>query len=191
MNSALLLAALSVGAPAEPDYLRDVKPLLMKKCSACHGAVRQKAGLRLGAAPLILKGNKRGPVVVPGKPDESLLIEMVADDPVRMPPKGEGEHLSAKEIDLFKDWIRLGAKMPDEPIPPGPKDHWAYQVPKRPPVPGMPGAGNPIDAFLGVERDKHHIPTNPEADKPTLLRRVYLDLIGVPPTPDELHAFLQ
>src|SRR3954451_7593467 len=111
MTPALLLAALSVGAPADPDYLRDVKPLLMKKCSACHGAVRQKAGLRLDAAPLILKGNKGGPVVVPSKPDESRLVEMVADDPVRMPPKGEGEPLSAKEIELVREWIRLGARM--------------------------------------------------------------------------------
>src|SRR5688572_21528610 len=109
MTSALLLAALSVGAPPAPDYLRDVKPLLQQKCVACHGAVRQKAGLRLDAAPLIRKGTKRGPVVVPGKPDESPLIEMVADEPVRMPPKGEGEHLSAKEIGLLKEWIRLGA----------------------------------------------------------------------------------
>jgi hypothetical protein len=192
MTPAFLLAALSVGAPAEPDYLRDIKPLLMKKCDACHGAVRQKAGLRLDAASLILKGNKRGPVVVPGKPDESRLMEMVADDPVRMPPKGAGEHLSAKEIELFQEWIRHGAKMPDEPIPPGPKDHWAYQTPKRPAVPRRETqATNPIDAFLDVERQKHHVPTSPEADKPTLLRRVYLDLIGVPPTPDDLHAFLQ
>src|SRR5689334_11848135 len=124
MNPLLLFTALAVAEPApQPDYVRDVKPLLMKKCSACHGAVRQKAGLRLDAAALILKGTKRGPVVAPGKPDESLLIEVVDDDPARMPPKGEGEHLSAKEIALLKDWIRLGAKMPDEAIPPGPKDH--------------------------------------------------------------------
>src|SRR5262249_34066591 len=112
-------------------------------------------------------------------------------DPVRMPPKSEGEHLSAKEIGLLKEWIRLGAKMPDEPIPPGPKDHWAYQPPKRPPVPAMPGLGNPIDAFLEVDGQKHNVPTKPDADRTTLLRRVYLDLIGVPPTPAELHAFLQ
>ncbi|HEX3146635.1 MAG TPA: PSD1 and planctomycete cytochrome C domain-containing protein [Gemmataceae bacterium] len=191
MNSALLLAALIVGAPPEPDYLRDVKPLLQKKCAACHGAVRQKAGLRLDAAPLILKGNKHGSVVVPGKPEESLLIEMIGGDSPRMPPKGEGEHLSAKDFEIVKEWIRLGAKMPHEPIPPGPKDHWAYQPPTRPSVPGMTGVGNPIDAFLAVEREKHKAPTNPEADRPTLLRRVYIDLIGVPPTPDELHAFLQ
>ena len=192
MTPVLLLAALSVGAPpGEPDYVRDIKPLLHKKCSACHGAVRQKAGLRLDAAPLILTGNKRGPVVVPGKPDESLLIEMVADDPVRMPPKGEGEHLSGKEIELLKEWIRLGAKMPDEPIPPGPKDHWAYQTPNRPPVPGVRGIGNPIDAFLTAERQKHNVQTSPETDRATLLRRVYLDLIGVPPTPNELHAFVR
>ena len=191
MTPALLLAAVTVGAPPAPDYLRDIKPLLQQKCVACHGAVRQKAGLRLDAAPLILKGTKRGPVVVPGKPDESLLIEVVADEPARMPPKAEGEHLSATDIGTLKEWIRLGAKMPDEAIPPGPKDHWAYQPPKRSPVSAAGGAGNAIDAFLAAERQKHNVPTNPEADRATLLRRVYLDLIGVPPTPAELHAFLQ
>src|SRR5262249_6707957 len=72
-----------------------------------------------------------------------------------------------------------------------PKDHWAYQPPKRPPMPGLPGHGNPIDALLAAERQKHHIPTNPEADRPTLLRRIYLDLVGVPPTVAELHAFVE
>lgn len=191
MTAALLLAGLSLGAPPEgPDYLRDIKPLLHKKCSACHGAVRQKAGLRLDAAPLIRKGTKRGPVIEPGKPNESLLIEVIADDPARMPPRADGEHLSPREVELFRDWIRLGAKMPDEPIPPGPKDHWAYQPPTRPPVPQVPGADHPIDAFLDVERRKHNFPTAPEADRATLLRRVTLDLIGIPPTPAELHAFL-
>src|SRR3954465_11715156 len=89
-------------------------------------------------------------------------------------------------------WAGRGARIPGEPIPPGPKDHWAYQPPKRPPVPARETqAGNPIDAFLAAEREKHSIATGPEADRPTLLRRVYLDLIGVPPTPEELHAFLQ
>ncbi len=81
-----------------------------------------------------------------------------------------------------------GAKAPTEPVPEGPKSHWAYQLPKKAAVPGQ---GNPIDAFLEAERAKHKLKTNPEADKSTLLRRVYLDLIGVPPTADELAAFVK
>src|SRR5687768_3103773 len=185
LRGPLFAAAFFATAPqlgaAEPDFARDVAPLLRAKCYACHGAVRQKAGLRLDAGQLVLKGGKNGPVVVPGKPDESPLVAAITPKnkarPL-MPPEGEGEQLSEKEVALFRDWVKAGAKAPDEPVPEGPKAHWAYQLPKK----AKPlGPGNPIDAFLEVERAKHKLTTNPEADKPTLLRRVYLDLIGVPP----------
>jgi hypothetical protein len=191
LTAAVFLAATPRTFAAEPDYARDVKPLLRAKCYACHGAVRQKSGLRLDAGQLVLKGSKRGPVVVPGKPDESPLIEAITahgKDRPRMPPEGEGEPLSEKDVALVREWVKNGAKAPDEPVPDDPKAHWAYQPPKKVKV---PGPGHPIDAFLVAERAKHKLTTNPEADKPTLLRRVYLDLIGVPPTPDELHAFLK
>ncbi|HUR53430.1 MAG TPA: DUF1549 domain-containing protein, partial [Gemmataceae bacterium] len=189
MLSGLLTAA--VLAVATPDYARDIAPLLRTKCAACHGAVRQKAGLRLDAGQLVLKGAKNGPVVLPGRPDESPLIAAITPDAKghrHMPPEGEGEALTTKQIAQFRAWISTGAKAPDEPVPEGPKSHWAYQPPKQL---AAPGPGNPIDAFLSAARAKQNIPANPEADKPTLLRRVYLDLIGVPPTTDELHAFVK
>ena len=175
----------------EPDYTRSIKPLLRTKCYACHGAVRQKAGLRLDAGQLLLKGSKRGEVVIPGKPDLSALVAMVsAHDGARadMPPEGEGEALTAKEIALVRNWIAAGAKAPNEPVPPDPKLHWAYQPPKKV---DLSTAENPIDQLLERERKKHALGTNPEADRATLLRRVYLDLIGIPPTPAELQAFLE
>jgi hypothetical protein len=191
--SVAVLVLVSVGRSAlaqEPDYLRDIKPLLQTKCVSCHGAIRQRAGLRLDAAPLLFKGNKNGPVVQPGKPDDSLLIEVISShgrERAAMPPEGEGEPFSEKQILLIRQWIKNGAKTPDEPIPPDPKLHWAFQLPKKVKV---PGPGHPIDAFLTAARVVRGITTNPEADRMTLLRRVYLDLIGVPPTPEELHEFV-
>src|SRR5207237_1423997 len=149
-------------AAAEPDYARDIKPLLRAKCYACHGAIRQKSGLRLDAGQFVLKGNKRGPVVVPGKPDDSPLIAMITahgKDAAQRPPEAEGEALSEKEVALFREWVKAGAKAPDEPIPPDPKLHWAYQPVRRPQVPEIRNSKseirNPIDAFLAAERDKH------------------------------------
>jgi len=139
-----------------------------------------------------LQGNKAGPVIVPAKADESLLIKVITLAPgetrPQMPPKGEGEPFNAQEIALIREWVKRGAKAPLEPVPEGPNSHWAYQTPKKLTV---PGTGNPIDAFLAVERTKQNVTTNPQADKSTLLRRVYLDLVGVPPTPDELATFLK
>src|SRR5687768_13467498 len=131
MNGVLLVSMFALGAPsaADVDYVRDIKPVLRAKCFSCHGAFRQKSGLRLDAVQLLLKGSKRGPVVVAGKPDESRLIEVVSGKgSLRMPPENEGEHLSAKELALFKEWIRAGAKAADEAIPDDPKLHWAYQT---------------------------------------------------------------
>ncbi len=189
----VVLGASSVAA-AEVDYVRDIKPVLSARCYACHGAVRQKARLRLDAASLIRKGGKHGPIIVPGKSGSSLLIEAVmGNDRPRMPPEQEGTGLSQKEIALLRSWIDSGAPMPDEPIPADPRDHWAFRPPIRPPVPHVSGAvpqANPVDAFLAAERARHGLTANPPADKPVLLRRVYLDLIGLPPTRKELHAFL-
>jgi hypothetical protein len=189
--AAILLLMNSPVAAAEPDYSRDIKPLLKTKCYACHGAVRQKAGLRLDAGQLILKGSKRGEVIVPGKPEQSLLMTMISphgQERAEMPPEGEGEALSEKDVGLVRDWIKNGARTVEEPVPDGPQSHWAYQPPRKTKA---PGPGNPIDAFLSAARARQNVTTNPEADKATLFRRVYLDLIGIPPTPAELHAFLE
>jgi hypothetical protein len=179
---------------AEVDYVRDVKPILRARCYACHGAVRQKAGLRLDAASLIRKGGRHGPVIDPGKADASRLIEAVLGrDRPRMPPESEGEGLPEKDVALLRAWIDQGAKAPDEPVPGDPRDHWAFRPPTRPAVPAVRAGGpapNPVDAFLAAERAKRGLGTNLPADKTVLLRRVYLDLVGLPPTREELHAFL-
>jgi hypothetical protein len=185
------LATLPLRA-AEVDYLRDVKPILSARCFPCHGAVRQRGDLRLDAASLIRKGGKHGPAIVPGKSGESPLIEaVVGEERPRMPPESEGTALEAKDIAVLRAWIDGGAKAPDEPIPDDPRNHWAFRPPARPVVPPVADAGpNPIDAFVAAERVKQGLKPNPAADPAMLLRRVYFDLIGVPPAREELHAFL-
>ncbi len=187
--------AASVYAADKVDYLRDVKPLLAHRCGACHGALKQRAGLRLDAGALIRKGSDDGAVVVPGQAAESLLIKKIsADDPdERMPPEGEGEPLDAEEIALLSAWINAGAAVPeDEAIPVDPRKHWAYQVPQRPSPPQVDDRqwSHPIDAFIAREHQRLGLTAVELADRHTLLRRVYLDLIGLPPTREQLQAFV-
>ena len=183
-------------ASAEPvDYLRQVKPLLLERCSACHGAFRQKSGLRIDTGALLRKGGDGGPAIVPGKSDESPLIERVsATDGERMPPEGEGSPLTAAQVALLKQWIDEGAVAPEDEQPQqDPREHWSFRSPVKValPQPKDPAwAENPIDTFIAVEHERHGLQANPLAAKETLLRRVYIDLIGLPPTRDELRAFL-
>ncbi|MGE3780373.1 MAG: DUF1553 domain-containing protein, partial [Pirellulaceae bacterium] len=178
------------------DYLREVRPLLDSKCGACHGAVRQQSGLRLDAGRLIHSGGDSGPAVVPGKSADSLIIARVtgADGESQMPPEGEGKPLTAAEVDLLRRWIDAGAGYPaDEEIPVEPSKHWAYQRPIRSTLPATRDphwSRNPIDRFIAARRDADGQTPAAEADRATLLRRVYLDLIGLPPTREALHAFL-
>jgi len=164
---------------AEPvDYAKDVKPMLRERCFACHGSLKQNGKLRLDTVAAM----KARDVL------DGALIERVSDsnEKSRMPP--EGKPLTAEQIAILKAWIEQGAKHPvDEKPEADPRDHWAFKPPVRPAVP--PVAPHPVDAFLLAEQSKHGIKPAPEADKTTLLRRVFLDLVGLPPTPDELHAF--
>jgi hypothetical protein len=197
--TSLIVVLLGAGvghADDRVDFVRDIKPILVEKCFSCHGAWKQKGKLRLETAALIRKGGRDGPVVVPGKPGESRLIERVTadDEDTVMPPPGEGERLSPQQLALLRKWIEQGADGPDEPPPPDPREHWAFRPVRRPPVPVSrePKAGaNPIDAFLEAERERRGLTPEPPADRLTLLRRVHLDLTGLPPTRDELHAFLK
>jgi hypothetical protein len=175
----------SVASAAESvDYRREVKPILSSRCFSCHGALQQKAGLRLDASSLIRKGSKNGPILTPGKSAESLLVDAVlGKDRGRMPPEKDGPALTARQIALLKTWIDQGAKMPDEPIPEDPRKHWAFVPPRRSAISG-------IDALLDAKRQPAGVKPRPEAAKEALLRRVTFDLIGLPPTPAELHAFL-
>lgn len=177
------------------DYEREIKPILARHCWACHGATRQRSALRLDAASLIRQGGESGPAIVPGDSVASLLVHKVrAANEERMPPAGEGERLAAEEVDLLKAWIDQGANSPaDEPIPKDPREHWSLLPIARPAIPTLSNpesARNPIDAFVGAEQERLDLTPVGEADRSTLLRRVYLDLIGLPPTREELQAFL-
>lgn len=199
MRSALLVLLLvAPAAAADVDYLKDVKPLLAARCYACHGALQQKADLRLDTAKSILAGGDSGPAVVPKKSGESLLLKHVRkeDGLAQMPPPSDGEHLKPAEIEKLAAWIDAGAVAPpNEQADPDPRDHWAFRAPKRPALPPVnreatPSA-NPIDRFLQANWSKHKLTPQPPADKRLLLRRVYLDLIGLPPTGEQIEAFLK
>jgi len=199
MRLLAVLAFASTATAAEVDYLKDVKPILAARCYACHGALQQKADLRLDTAKSILAGGDSGPAVTPKKGGESLLLKHVrnADSFAQMPPPSEGEHLKPAEIEKLAAWIDAGAVAPPNELPdPDPRDHWAFRAPKRPTVPppvhreAMPSA-NPIDHFLQASWTKHNLTPQPPADKRILLRRVYLDLTGLPPTAEQIRAFLK
>ncbi|HUY92299.1 MAG TPA: PSD1 and planctomycete cytochrome C domain-containing protein [Pirellulales bacterium] len=178
-------------AADEVDYVKEIKPLFSKRCAACHGSLKQENALRLDTAAAIRQGGDQGPAIVPLKSGESLLIQAVrGKDGWRMPPEGEGEPLAAEEIARLAAWIDQGAKAPDEAPPPDPRKHWSFLAPQRPAVPAIAGAAHPVDAFLAVEHQRLGLKPLPAADKQLQLRRAYLDLIGLPPTREELHAYL-
>jgi hypothetical protein len=185
------------GGPADAQlavYSGKIRPLLAERCFSCHGGLKQEAGLRLDTVALMLEGGESGAVVVKGDSEASLILERVSDhDPVtRMPPEGEGEPLSAEQLAMLKDWIKAGCPAPaDEKPEADPKSHWAFQPRVRPEVPAVKNAAwvkNPIDAFLAEAHEKAGVTPQPEPPRNVLIRRVYLDLIGLPPQPEELAA---
>ncbi len=197
ISSSLVLGLSLAGGvfASEPvNYLKDIKPVLAARCYACHGALKQKAGLRLDTAEAIRKGGKHGPAALPGKPEKSPLIARVTthDADERMPQ--EGEPLSAPQIETLKRWVSAGAKgSANEVADQDPSRHWAFQPPVRPPVPKVKSkkwVRNPVDSFLGAEQEKRGLKPQANVEKSLLLRRVYLDLIGLPPTRTETQAFL-
>ena len=188
----LLASAMSLSGPAngaeKVDYLTQIKPLLRERCFACHGALKQNSGLRLDTADFIKRGGKHGPALVARKPEKSLLLTKVSTTYLseRMPP--EGDALKPEQIELLRRWIAAGAPAPkDEKPEPSPSDHWAFRPVVRPPLPKI---GNPLDSFINARISAAKLTPLPPAEKPVLLRRVYLDLTGLPPTREELHAFL-
>lgn len=181
------------------DYLRDIKPILRSRCYACHGALKQEMGLRLDSAALMLKGGESGPAVIAGDQQGSLILQRIStnDESVRMPP--EGKPLTPDEVAKLTRWVQQGSPAPaDERPEENPHQHWAFRPVTRPTLPAIvavPGAEvtatNPIDAFIIQARDAAGVSPLPPTDRSTLLRRVYLDLIGIPPSADELQAFLE
>lgn len=183
------------------DFVRDVEPILHTKCYECHGSGMQMNGLRFDQKEAVLKGGYSGPVLVVGSSAKSPLIQRVASakDGFKMPPAGPA--LTAQEIGLLRAWIDQGAAWPDVPAAlAGQKlseaerrSHWSFQTVQRPGEPAVRQRSwgrNPIDSFILARLESEGVAPSLEADKATLLRRLSLDLIGLPPTPREVAAFL-
>ncbi len=196
---AFLLTACSgfaQNAATPPDLYRDyIQPLFQSSCLPCHNARAKQGGLDLSTREGMLKGSEHGPVVLPGKPDLSPLDKSVA----RITEPGmpfKGKKLPDAQIARIAEWIRSGADFggpaidPDRVDPAEVSKHWAFRNPVRPAIPANTKQRNPIDAFLHAERARHQLKTVALAAKPTLIRRLYLDLIGVPPTPAEVKEFV-
>ena len=184
----------TLGAGTGPDYLREIKPLFKERCFACHGALQQKSNLRLDSAVSMRKGGDGGPAIVAGQPDQSPLIERIAatDLSVRMPP--EGHALTPEQISKIREWVEQGAPAGAHDQPEAdPQEHWAFKRPIKAELPQRlhgETSTHPVDAFIDAGLDAAQLTPRPLADKATQLRRVTLDLIGLPPTREELHTFL-
>ncbi|MBI5770536.1 MAG: PSD1 domain-containing protein [Verrucomicrobia bacterium] len=181
-----------------------VRPILTKHCYNCHSAEADKArgGLLLDTREAVLAGGNTGPALVPGKPDESLLIEAIRykTEDLQMPPKGE--KLSDEQIATLTEWVRRGAPDPranltivgsTNPAYAGVgKNHWAFKPVQKPDIPAVKNTAwvkNPIDHFVLARLEANGMKPNSPADKATLIRRVYFDLIGLPPHPLDVQAF--
>ncbi|MFN3652789.1 MAG: PSD1 and planctomycete cytochrome C domain-containing protein [Armatimonadota bacterium] len=188
------LSRIPPAAARKVDFVRDIRPILNAKCVACHGPAKLMGGLRLHNRADALAGGDSGAAIVPGKGAESRLVHYVAGavDGKLMPPAGE--RLSAEQVGLLRAWIDQGAEWPasaDAETPRNP--HWAFQPVKRPAVPAVKRKGwvtNPIDAFVLARLEQRGLRPSTPADRVTLLRRVSLDLTGIPPTPEEVDAFV-
>lgn len=186
-----LLALASALAAAEVDFKRDIQPVFADKCYSCHGPEKQKGGLRLDRKKDALQGGDSGKVIVPGKAGESVIIRNVSGvDPDNvMPPKGKGEPVTEKQLALLRAWVDGGAVWPEDAVAEAStSSHWAFRVPVRAPVPNA--STHPIDAFVLARLNREMISPAPEADRTTLIRRLSLDLLGLPPKPEEVEQFL-
>jgi mono/diheme cytochrome c family protein len=189
------LARLPPPAKGQVDFVRDIQPLFAGHCYKCHGPKKQKSGLALHRKKNAMEGGDSGQVILPGKSAESLLIQHVAslDKDHVMPPPGEGRRLTAGEIGLLRAWIDRGAVWPAKADNHVGAMHWAYVRPARPPLPRVKDAGwprNGIDYFVLARLEREGLHPRPEADRASLVRRLSLDLIGLPPTIAEVDAFL-
>jgi hypothetical protein len=196
--AACVLLAMPGGGPPLPDptprpvdFARDVEPILKAHCLSCHGPKKQKSEFRLDSREAALRGGDSGAAaIVPGKSGDSPLIRFVAglDADKVMPPEDDNKTtLTADQISLLRAWIDQGAVWSSTATKTqDPRDWWSLApLIRRAP----PGSGHPVDAFIGAKlRDKNLTPVG-EADRRTLIRRLYFDLIGLPPTPEEVDAF--
>ncbi|HET6882720.1 MAG TPA: PSD1 and planctomycete cytochrome C domain-containing protein [Pirellulales bacterium] len=193
----------SAASPTQHDVL----PILLRRCAPCHGRNRREAGLDLRTKAAMLHGGKSGPAIVPGRPEESLLIKQIRDD--KMPPRDRLVEVSIKPIEtsetaVIARWLELGAPeitispdvattSPDPLVSDEDRDYWAFRSPQSVAVPKVGQAErvrNPIDAFVLARLEPTSLSLAPEADRLTLLRRATYDLTGLPPSPEEVATFL-
>ncbi len=185
----------------------DILPLLQLRCVACHGGRRKEGDLDLRTVESIRKGGKSGPCVVAGKPSESLLVKRVMAE--EMPPRRQLVSVSVKpmesgDIERLSQWIQLGlpeaemqtedaASLRESHVTDEDRSFWSFQPPRQSSIPQVSAANrvrNPIDAFVLQKLEAHGLTLSADADKTTLLRRVHFDLTGLPPTPEDIHQFL-
>jgi hypothetical protein len=179
-----LVAVVPAGAAVE--FARDIQPILAEHCLLCHGPDDSKGGLTLTSFELATRVLKSGArAIVPGQPEKSSLLERLhtSDPDEQMPPPEQRakKPLSEREAGLLRQWIVEGAKF---------EQHWAYQPVVRPPVPEVAGVSRPIDAFIRQKLAGQGLAPSPEADPATLIRRLHLDLTGLPPSLETLDAYL-
>jgi hypothetical protein len=196
------------GPSADEFFERDVRPILVERCGECHGDLaRPKGGLRLTSRAELLRGGESGPAAVPGKPEESLLVEAIRylDEP-RMPPK---QKLPEREVETLTRWVALGLPWPESRVAPSTatptptpstwritdeqRRFWSFQPVRDTPPPEVRDSAWPrsaIDRYLLAALEARGLKPAPQASKRTLIRRATFDLTGLPPTPEEVDAFL-
>jgi Protein of unknown function (DUF1549)/Protein of unknown function (DUF1553)/Planctomycete cytochrome C len=198
-------------AAREQFFEQNIRPILAQSCYSCHSDKKQKGGLRLDSLAAVLKGGKTGPAVVPGKPDESLLVDAINYAGPEMPPTGK---LAPEKVAVLTRWISLGAPWPRDraahastfsssrlrsTLTAADRAFWSLQSVRKPKLPDLPRSKesvssdwprNGIDHFVQRSLLDHGLMPAPEADKLTLIRRATFDLTGLPPTIEELDAFL-
>ena len=194
-----------VAAQTRPVTFTDhIRPIMERSCWNCHGAAAQLSGLDLRTRDGALEGGSRGPALVPGRAEDSRLFRMAAGlDQPAMPMSGDA--LSAAELEAVRAWIDGGAHwdtaaatsaadaraaLEGGDLPPGARDYWAFQLPVRAPVPAAGASAHPVDRFLEAGRREAGVRAAARADRLTLLRRAYLDLTGLPPTPAQVDEYL-
>ena len=192
IRAALSVLVLLAGSPApagqerEIDFVRDVQPIFKSRCLRCHDREKDKGLFRLDSKRRALRGGAHGQAIIPGKAKESPLMQRLleTDEEKRM-PKG-GDPLPAGEIAVIRAWIDRGAEWPDSASVPKPEiRHWAFEKPVR------PASSATIDGLIAAGRDRRGLVARPPAEPAVLLRRLTLDLIGLPPSREELRAFLR
>ena len=205
--SLALWCASAIAAPeptAEQTHFFEskIRPVLVERCYQCHSVEsgKTKGGLLLDSRDAVLKGGDTSPAVTPGDVGKSLIVAAIKreDKDLQMPPEGKGDPLTAEQVSDFEQWIKMGAPDPrvggakpasaiDKLVQEGRK-HWAFQPVKRPEVP--PGAANPVDAFIMQKLAEKGLAPAPQADPRTLIRRIHFDLVGLPPTAEDVDAFV-